>query len=255
MNSSVKFVIQARTGSQRMPGKSVRPFFREKNIVEIITDNLIAAFGREHIILATTDSRQDDVLEVLGRRAGVEVFRGSEQNVLKRFVDAVAKDQPEWVIRICADNPFLMPDLITPLLQEADKGNADYVSYNAGQKLPVIRSHWGLFTEVVRRSALEKALQLTEDPFFLEHVTNYVYGHPETFRVQLIDLPAAFTERKDYRFTIDTEEDFNMQRELYLALFERYHTQVFTPEQLFRYIDATPGLKSEMEKQITRHAK
>lgn len=250
-------IIQARTGSTRLPQKTVMAFDRDdRSIFNIIVENLLAFFRHDRIVLATTTDSSDDVLAEEMMHAGLRVFRGSREDVLQRFIGAAEQFGGQTLVRICADNPFLMPQLIRPLLDAYHQSPCDYLSFGLPNGLPVIRSHWGLFTEITNITALKKAAELTADPFYHEHVTNYLYGNPDQFKVKLLPLPPVFAGREGYRFTIDHAEDFEMLRDLYVALQEQHHTGFFSPEQLFEYLDRNGSDKVRvMRQQIDRNAK
>jgi spore coat polysaccharide biosynthesis protein SpsF len=250
------FLIQARTGSTRLPRKSVLPFFNGKSIFEIIVDNLSRPFPERNIVLATTNDPSDDELVVLAEKAGVKVFRGSVENVLQRFLHAADQFGCQTIVRICADNPFLMPQLIIPLLQSYFLSPCDYISFALPNGIPVPRSHWGLFGEITNRAALKRVAALTVDHQHLEHVTIYLYSNPGEFDVRLLPLPSVFDGRDGYRFTVDQEEDFQVLQDLYRILNERYDISTFSPEQIFEYLDYNGSdILHVMHKQIERNAK
>ena len=97
-------IIQARTGSERLPGKVVKPFYHDKTILEII----IGRFSQLNypIIVATTPHAADDMIVEIAQKCNAETFRGAEQDVLQRFIDCANEYQLSIVLRVCADNPF-----------------------------------------------------------------------------------------------------------------------------------------------------
>jgi spore coat polysaccharide biosynthesis protein SpsF len=253
---STRIIIQARTGSTRMPRKVALPFFAGKSIFELMTENLLKHFHYSEILLATTESRGDDELVLLAHSLGIEIFRGDEHDVLKRFVEAAKSTEAQYLVRVCADNPFLLADMIEPLLEELKTSGCDYVSYKDAAGTPVIKTHWGLFAEAVSLSALLRVQELTTDMQYREHVTNYIYQHPESFKVKLFDLPPVFRGRENYRFTLDTPVDFELLQTLYLNLNTSYGPGPYSAEQLFAELDKSGAhLVKTMRQQIARHAK
>jgi spore coat polysaccharide biosynthesis protein SpsF len=256
MNKKTAIILQARTGSTRLPGKAVLPFFEDKGIFQIIAENLKTKFPAEKIILATTEKPADDRLVEIAAMTGIRVFRGSETDVLDRFIKAAKKCEADTIIRVCADNPFLLPEAVQTLIEASEKSEADYISFCTENGTPVIRSHWGLFAEAVKLSALERVAATTALPLYHEHVTNYMYEHRDGYTIQLIGLPAIFTGKKDFRFTLDTPADFELLRDLYLNLFRKHKAGYFSPGQLFSYLENEGrAIHGEMKIQIERNAK
>jgi spore coat polysaccharide biosynthesis protein SpsF (cytidylyltransferase family) len=104
--NDIGIIIQARTGSARLPGKTLLPFFEDKSILDIIIENIQNHF-QEKIIIATTQNTQDEKIVEIAKRNKVLWFRGNEENVLKRFIDAAKNFGLNTIIRICGDNPFI----------------------------------------------------------------------------------------------------------------------------------------------------
>ena len=182
-------IVQARSGSTRLPQKVVLPFYKGQSILQIILERLKGNKQQAPVILATTTAPGDDAVAEMGKAAGVEVFRGSEHNVLQRFIDASGAHDLDGVLRVCADNPFLHLASVETLLEANFTG--DYLSFTLNGEKPTILSHIGLFTELTRRSTLLRARASTTDKLYLEHVTNFLYQRPAWFDCALIPAPKA----------------------------------------------------------------
>lgn len=244
-------VLQARSGATRLPGKMTMPFFNGHGIFEIVIHAVLEAFDVENIVLATTTSLGDDVLAEIAHRNGIRVFRGSENDVLQRFVDCAHEFNLTHLLRVCADNPFLRPDYLQQLAREYMQSPADYVSFAFPDGTPTIRSHIGLFGEMVALSALRRANEMTQEPFYHEHVTNFIYGNPEVFDVRYLPLPAIVRERSDIRLTVDTADDFEMAA----TLFSELESKENTTEALIALIDHHPEMLLRMKKLINTYVK
>ena len=116
--SETGIILQARTDSTRMPEKVILPFFQEKSILDLLlekTKKLVAP-----VVLATTLNPSDDRICRLAEKHEVPVFRGSENDVLDRFIQAARKFGFSKIIRVCADNPFLDFTGMQTLIREFD---------------------------------------------------------------------------------------------------------------------------------------
>ncbi len=246
-------IIQARMGSTRMPGKVLTPFYGASSILDLVIQTAKKNKFSFPVIVATSLSKEDDAIENLATKNGLAVFRGDEKNVLKRFVDAAHKFTFDHVVRVCADNPLLDLGLFNELLVVAEKDDSDYVSYKVDEHTPAIRSHWGIFAEVVKTDALDRALVETNDPIYLEHVTNYIYMHPEKFSLNWVKAPEEIYGINDIRFTVDTSEDFRMMQEFYALLAERANPVNF--KGALSLLELHPEFKKIMQERISANAK
>ena len=205
MNTGI--IIQARMGSSRFPGKVLRTLDEtNKSLLGMIVSRLQIGLSELPVIVATSTNGLDDEIEKWCVTQRVPVFRGSEKNVLERFVQTAKKFGFEQVVRVCSDNPFINPKLIRDLLKLQD-GSYDYISYRVSG-IPAIKTHYGIFAEVARLTALETEFQsgLMRSR---EHVTTGLYEQADYKRKWIdIDLP------EDIRLTIDTEDDFGLIRKI-----------------------------------------
>jgi len=198
---SAVVIVQARTGSSRLPGKVLLPF-GESTLLGHILDRLRRT-GLD-LWVATTESPADDAVADESVAHGAPVFRGDEDDVLGRFaacVDALATE-PELVVRVCADRPFCCPVLLGELLElHAATGAPDYVSNTVVRSYPD-----GLDLELVRTECLRVAAREADDPYEREHVTPFLYRRPERFR--LVHATNPFGNFAGVRAVVDTEHDY-----------------------------------------------
>lgn len=247
-------LIQARTGSTRLPGKMKSVFYNDLTLAQLIFKKLSSLNTHLPVVLATSTNSNDDCLEEWAKSYGLKVFRGDEEDVMNRFIEAAELYNIKTIMRVCADNPFLSVAHITELLQRQTENNSDYLSYQMKDGTPVIKSHLGLFTEVVKLSALKKAKELTSEKLYREHVTNFIYGNPEKFDVKFIDLAPELSERKDIRLTIDTQEDFETSAMLFSGLCKNNNPEVPISE-IISYLRENPTVLAKMQKEIEKNAK
>ncbi|HTA81639.1 MAG TPA: hypothetical protein VK783_01805 [Bacteroidia bacterium] len=253
MKQKTSFIVQARSTSTRLPGKVLIPFYHTETILDIQLNNLKNRFPGIPIIIATTDNRADDLL-ANKYSENFTVFRGDENNVLKRFIDAAKQYSVENIVRICSDNPFLSMTHLSALIDSYFKTLPDYITYRFKNGTPAMKSHVGLFAEMVSLKALEAVKQSTFDKLYTEHVTNYIYSNPEKFRLEFLQVPLILEPFVDkLRLTIDTKEDFASIQKLYLAVLKKGSD--YTLEEIIAQVEADNGLLKEMIGQIEKYAK
>jgi len=217
MNRKIGIIIQARVGSTRLPNKMLLPFYAEQSILEIIIERLKNNLNLP-IILATTTHSQDNQLKEVVRMYGIECFRGSESDVLQRFINAAECFKIDVIVRVCADNPFLSPEYIRQLVSSFQKQEADYISFKTEEGVPSIKTHYGFFAELVKLESLKKIAESTNDLSCHEHITKYIYENTNRFKINFLNIP--FKENKMVRLTIDTPEDYEMAQTIFKHLKE-----------------------------------
>lgn len=229
-------IIQARMGSTRLPGKVMKRLC-DQTVLSHVIHRVQACPLIDEIVIATTLASQDDVVVQEAEACGVLLFRGSEADVLERYYLAAKKHQADTVIRITSDCPLLDPTVLSEMLayfqSESTEGLAlDYLSNTLQRSYPR-----GLDAEVFTFSALDKAHREAKDPYEREHVTPFIYQHPELFsihqHVQDVDLSS-------HRWTLDTEEDFHFIKLVYDALGER--NSVFETDNVLAFLDQNPEI-------------
>lgn len=242
-------ILQARTGSTRLPNKMNLELKNGLTIPGYIIKKIKERFKNVDIILATSSKAEDDSLEILAEKWDIDCFRGDENNVLKRFIDCTERFKITHLIRVCADNPFLDLDLLEELLQVGVSSESEYCSFELNG-IPVIKTHSGVFCEFVTTSALKKIAALTDLPLFCEHVTNYIYTHPETFIINWLSLPDQFKKLSEIRLTVDTMTDFLNVQTILANLEEPINTS-----KILRYVNQNEYLKATMLGEINANQK
>ncbi len=244
-------LVQARLGSTRLPGKMQRDIVPGTSLLEWVLRRLLGVFPADRVLLATTTSPVDDALVADAGRLGVDVFRGSEQDVLFRFREAARAVGWEHIVRVCADNPLLQVDLLPGLVDKAVAGRADYASWEFTDGLPVIRSHCGLYAEWASVAALDRAAEATDDPFHHEHVTSYLYTHSDMFRTVMLPVPHEDKVRQ-WRLTVDTESDLSLCARVINELGSEGPWGI---GEIIGYLEMHPEVLKEMRTNMSAHVK
>ena len=244
-------IIQARLGSTRLPGKILKPFHEDKCILDILLDKLHQASDAK-VIVATSTSKDNDVLVEHLEQNGECYYRGSENDVLDRFIKAAKEFNVDGIIRICSDNPFIDPNGIKVLIEKAQRSESQYIGFRING-LPSIKTHFGFWGEFVTLDALKKVAVSTNDLPAHEHVTIHIYTHPEEYQCEWIDCPDFIQGRDDIRLTVDTQEDFDNAQQVYADLTKENYN--FGLEEVVNYIDQHEEMKASMKRIITQNTK
>ena len=194
-------VVQARMGSSRLPGKSLRPLFG-RTVLGLLLERLKRARKIEAIVVATSDRAVDDPIVSLAARYGLQSVRGSEGDVLDRFQQALFEVPAQTVVRICADNPLTDPQQVDTLVEYFENGGYDYAYSNR----PECGLPCGVGAEVISASALRLVHQKATSAQHREHVTLHVLDHPAVFEIGALMAPPALWYPQ-FRLDVDYEED------------------------------------------------
>ena len=205
----INVVIQARTGSTRLPGKVLEDLGGHP-VLEWVVRAAQAATQIDTVIVATSTLSGDDVVADLADSLGVPVVRGSENDVLSRYVAALDAYPADAIVRLTADCPLLDPSLIDAVAGVwAAAPTHDYVSTLVVRCLPR-----GLDVELVTARALRVVDRIAVGHDRV-HVTSLLYAVPTAYRLLGVCVtPPA----NDLRVTLDTREDLALLRALVAEL-------------------------------------
>ncbi|MBN2244052.1 MAG: NTP transferase domain-containing protein [Acidobacteria bacterium] len=226
MPGPVLAFLQARMGSTRLPGKTLMTL-QGQTLLERAVRRLRAAPIVDEVVVLTTVTAVDDVIERESLKLGAPVYRGPEQDVLRRFHEAAEKYNPYIVVRATADNPLIDIGSIGRIVRVL---NSDLLDFCMELDLP-----YGAATEALRAGALRRVHAQARLPRHREHVTLYMKQYPHLFRVSY-PKPPEILRRPEVRLTVDTIEDFRQMERLIGQLPERV-----PPAPLEAYLALTPS--------------
>lgn len=191
-------------GSTRLPGKTLKIMNKEPMIWYVI--ERLKLVPETHIVVLTSDKAQDDELETWCKKHKVQVFRGSEDNVLERYYLAAKEFNADNIIRATGDNPLVEPFFAKQLLDQHSKHHADYSSNKSevGSTLPD-----GLGVEIFTFEALETSYKYSSLDHHFEHVNEYILGNQEQFNIFKDTSCGGVEDRSGIRLTVDTPDDFS----------------------------------------------
>lgn len=211
-------IIQARMSSTRLPGKVLMelPYGGGVTVLEQVIRRVKKSKLIQKIIVATTVNEVDDKIVAVAKKEKVDYFRGSEDDILSRYYLAAKKNKLETVVRVTSDCPCLDWEIIDAMIKKHASSGADYTSNTVSRTFPR-----GLDVEVMEFSALKKAHERAMKPYEKEHVTPYVYEHPEIFKIEKLTAPPEIKKYVGARITLDTSEDYTLLCEIFDELYPR----------------------------------
>jgi spore coat polysaccharide biosynthesis protein SpsF len=201
-------IIQARTGSTRLPGKVLLKVCG-KTLLQHQLERVKRATSLDGVVVATTDHDRDTPIADIAKYCGVDVFRGSEHDVLDRYARAASQAGADVIVRITADCPCLDPKIIDLVVQYY-LGNTDLFAYVSNVRPPTFPD--GMDVEVFSREALDVSAREAQLPSEREHVTSYIAKHSDRFRIGNVQNDADFSA---YRLTVDELSDWELVRRVF----------------------------------------
>ncbi len=224
--------IEARTGSTRLPGKVLKEIMGVP-MLGLMIERVKKASLVDEVVIATSDHPKDDVLESMAKTFGVKCYRGSEDDVLKRVLDAATSVQADHIVELWGDTPLMDPKII-------DDGiklymNSDFDCVGTLEKL----YPWGMCLLVFPTKVLAEVDAITQDPIDRENVSNYIYEHPAKYKLSNLPCPAHL-KRPEVRLTVDELPDFEFVTKIFEAL--RPKNPYFDTQDILKFLDANPDL-------------
>lgn len=199
--------LQVRLASARLPRKALLRL-AGRTVVEHAMDSLAQLEADVHAIL--TDRESESVLREPARSCGFETFIGPREDVLSRYALAVCHFGVDTVVRATGDNPLVSAPLAEMIAAEHRRVGADYSGYD-GPPL-------GTGVEILDADALLTAEKEARRQYDREHVSPFLYTHPDRFRIHRIDAPSPYC-LSGARVTLDTQRDYELLQEIYSNLY------------------------------------
>jgi len=201
-------IVQARVGSSRLPGKVLHEL-AGRTVLHHVLGRCRAIPGIDKVICAVPDDEASAPLVTIAHECGVQVFRGSEMDVLDRYLGAARSVDADVVVRVTSDCPLIDPKICGDVLALHQNMNADYAANNMPRSFP-----HGLDCEVFTRVILEAAGVSATDRVDREHVTPWMRRAPNCKRVNLFSDDILLAQ---HRWTLDYPEDLAFFRAVFAA--------------------------------------
>jgi spore coat polysaccharide biosynthesis protein SpsF len=205
--TNVAAIVQARLGSSRLPGKVLADLAGDTMLARVV-QRLRAATRVDEVVVATTTNASDDPVCDEADRLGVRWYRGSEQDVLSRYVGAASECRADVIVRITSDCPLIDPGVVDRVVAALTRSR-DYASNTHVRTYPR-----GLDVEAFHAGTLERIARLATSEAAHEHVTAFVMERPALFSIRHVVAPVGVDD-SDLRWTVDTHEDIALVRALY----------------------------------------
>lgn len=202
-------IVQARMGSTRLPGK-VMKLIMGLPMIEIMLARLSMSTLINQVIVATSIDQSNQPLIEHVRSLGIEIFQGSENDVLGRYLDAARTYEADVIVRVTGDCPLIDPEIIDEVIEIFLKSNVDYASNILPPSYPD-----GLDVEVFKFNALLSSSIATNEKSDREHVTPYIRRSDDYSKVNILNNEDLSNER----WTVDEPEDLALIQDI----FENFH--------------------------------
>ncbi len=226
-------VIQSRFNSTRLPGKAMLPL-AEKPLLEHVIDRVQKLKNVDLVIVATGIHESNQPIVDLARSKGCNVYRGPDEDVLKRFYDATNYRSCQYVIRATGDNPFVDVELGNKLIQKELKDKIDYYGMSG---IPI-----GVGIEMFKKSALDRAYSESKRKSDREHVTTYIKLNNHIFHSEFMDM--GIVQGEGLRLTVDYKSDYILASKIYEEL---YHGKPFSIQEVLKFLKKNPELIAGVE--------
>jgi len=233
LSSKKVATIEARMSSSRLPGKIMKDILG-KPLLERLVERIRRAELVDEVVVATTVNPQDDLVESWAKKAGISIYRGSEEDVLLRVLEAAKAFNGEIIIELTGDCPLLDPQIIDEVIRFYLHSDVDYASNIVERTYPR-----GLDVQIFSTAVLNEVNRLTQDPADHEHVSLYIYEHPERFKLGRLTANKSLCF-PEYRLCVDTPEDFFVVESVYKELYLK--NPAFNTRDVLHYLRQNPEI-------------
>jgi spore coat polysaccharide biosynthesis protein SpsF len=201
-------------GSERLPGKVLMPVLG-RPLLWYLVNQVKHAERLDGVVVATSDRPGDDAIERVCGEMKTRAVRGSEQDVLDRFFRAATDAKADYIVRVTADCPLICPTVVDRTIENHFESGCDYTANDVPDTFPR-----GYDAEVFSMDVLARTHKAARSAAEREHVTYYIYTHPEEFSINVF-ADGAFPRFPTERFCVDTREDFEVVK----AIIENVHQE------------------------------
>tara|TARA_Y100000816_G_scaffold290009_1_gene277727 strand:- start:1112 stop:1828 length:717 start_codon:yes stop_codon:yes gene_type:complete len=201
----IAIFLAARSGSKRLPNKHFLKLNKNHSVIDLCIKRLKKAKLVKTIILCTTQKKEDHKFKNICKNHQINLFRGNNKNVLKRFVDCAKKNSIETIVRITADCPLIDPKLIDKCIYNHFKKKNDYTTNTLKLSYPD-----GLDVEVISLKSLIKSLKRSKRIKNKEHVTTFIRAS-KIFKKYNIKNNKNYSDR---RWTLDNNKDYSFLKKV-----------------------------------------
>lgn len=215
MSQNVVTVIQARTGSSRLPGKVLMPLVAAPLLVRMV-ERVLSAKHCGTVVVATTTEKSDDPIEAICKEKGWNIYRGHSTDLLDRHYQAARLYEADAVVKIPSDCPLIDPQIIDKVLNVYLE---KYPEFDFVSNLHPATYPDGNDVEVMKFSVLEEAWKEGSLPMEREHTTPFIWERPERFRLQNVSWETGLNYSMSHRWTIDYPEDYAFISRVYNELY------------------------------------
>ena len=221
--------------SKRFPGKVLQDLIGKPMIIRQIR-RIQRANSIGKVVVATTSSEDDDLLASTLLENEIEIYRGATDDVISRYVKVVRKFQANVVVRLTADCPLVMPELVDDMIEEFANNNWDYLSNTISPTYPD-----GLDVEVFNATSLMSLYSMDLTNLEKEHVTLGFHNRNKRFILQNYQSGIDYS---NMRWTVDYLEDLEFIRQVYLNFQGREN--LFGFQEVLNLMRENPGMKSSI---------
>ena len=194
-------IIFTRMKSTRLPGKALK-MIDGITLLGRVIDASLKINNIQHLCIATSTNSEDDIIENFANNVGIDVFRGSEENVIERALQASNTFEYNSFARICGDRPFINSSIYDELITSHKNSDADVTTNIFPRAVP-----FGLSAEIINVKSLNSVNNLLTDYSHKEHITKFFYDNYNNYKINNINHKNIFSNYISTRLVVDNKKD------------------------------------------------
>ena len=194
-------IIFTRMKSTRLPGKALK-MIDGITLLKRVIDASLKIDNIQHLCIATSINPEDDTIETFANNIGIDIFRGSEEDVIERALQASKNFGYKYFARICGDRPFINSNIYDELLISHKKHDVDVTTNIYPRSVP-----FGLSAEIINVKSLDSINSLMTNYSYKEHITKFFYDNYNDYKINNINHKNIFLKDISTRLVVDNEDD------------------------------------------------
>ena len=208
-------------------------------MLELMIERIKESKEINDIVVATSCNSKDDAIEELALKLHVNCFRGSEDDVLNRVLNAAKSVDADIILELWGDCPLIDPVILDNIVNFYKNNNLDCT----GTVLPNFKKEYplGISALIFSTEILNEIDKITKNPEDRENVSNYIYEHPKQYKIKPVPCP-SFLNFPDLRLVVDEESDFKLVEKIFESLYRQ--NPHFRTEDIIKFLDDNPRLKN-----------
>jgi len=229
-------LIPIRLASERLPGKALIEVAGKPLVYHLLDRVFNSQYiqNKEDVIVCTTMEETDDKLVEVVQNYGASIYRGSTDDIIKRFYDVVKKFELDYILQVDGDDILCATEYMDLTMETLLKDNSlDIVTCDG---LPL-----GIASKSFTKNAMNRVFNYYQTN---ENDTGFIYYFTKTglCNQKIIQPISDMHILDEARLTLDYPVDLEVFTAIIQALYHSQSEKIFGLEQIVEFLKKHPDI-------------